>query len=222
MIYGSRIATFCIAILLSLSLAAIAAELTIPNSFSNGAPADADQVNTNFNAVKTAVDDNNQKIIALSQPRSASVTYSAMGFTPKISDMNGLNFKIEFEKHDGGYLIALDGGSFYHNVTLRSGATITQIRALVFDGDEESDTGHIEVKLTKLQMDDSEPEIVPIVSGQKSKNTGYQVIRTELNETIEWSDTGYPSSYFIEVDYSSNSENLRLYSVTIDYEYTEP
>jgi hypothetical protein len=97
MILANRIAAFFITILLSLSSSAIAAELTIPNSFSKGAPANAAQVNANFNAVKTAVDDNNDRIDenanrlnALSQPKSASVTYSAMGFVPEDNNVEFL------------------------------------------------------------------------------------------------------------------------------------
>jgi hypothetical protein len=222
MIYGTRITTLCIAILLSLSLAASAGEVGDLNKFENNTKADADEVNANFNAVKSAVDDNYDRILNFSAPKSASVTYSAMGFTPKKIDVNGNDFKIEFEKHDDGSLTALDSGSFYHSITLRSGVTITQIRAFVYDGDIEGDTGQIEIKLTKLQIKENVPEIVPIVSGEQSKNIGYHLIRANLEETIEWSDTGYPSTYFIEVYFSSNSENLKFYSVTIDYEYTEP
>jgi hypothetical protein len=226
MVYGTRITALCIAILMSLSLAASAGEVTGLIEFQNETRADADQVNGNFDAVKRAVDDNNQKINALSQPRSASVTYSAMGFTPKKSKLNGpAVYELEFEKSDDGYLKPTYGGSFYHNVALRSGVTITQIRALIDDADEDSDTGHIEVKLTKLQFNnDEQPTIVPIeLCAITSQNAGIQVISAELNETIESSDTGYPPSYFIEVNYrATRTENLRFYSVTIDYEYTAP
>lgn len=36
----------------------VASELTVPNTFSNGTAADADEVNSNFTAAKTAIDDN--------------------------------------------------------------------------------------------------------------------------------------------------------------------
>ena len=42
-----------------------AGELTVPNSFSSGTAAVAAEVNDNFGAVKTAVDDNNNRIAAL-------------------------------------------------------------------------------------------------------------------------------------------------------------
>jgi hypothetical protein len=126
MILANRITAFFITILVSLSSAAIAAELTIPEIFSKGAPASADQVNANFNAVKEAVDDNDARINALSEPRSASVTYSAMGFVPEDNT-------IQFSKNraDGALSISVgeDEGRFFHCLTIRPGVTITRIRA---------------------------------------------------------------------------------------------
>jgi len=45
--------------------AAIAEEITIPNTFTNGTVADADEVNANFAAVEVGVDDNAADIDAL-------------------------------------------------------------------------------------------------------------------------------------------------------------
>ncbi len=39
--------------------------VTIPNTFSNGATTSASDMSANFNAVKTAVDDNNERITTL-------------------------------------------------------------------------------------------------------------------------------------------------------------
>jgi hypothetical protein len=115
------------------------------------------------------------------------------------------------------------GGSLYQDIGLRSGVTITQIRALVYDvaSNSGNDNGHIKVMLKKLQMND-EPAIVEVGSAKQSTNTGYQVISLSFEEPIEWSDTTYPPSYFIEVLFSNGGDSLRLYSVTIDYEYTAP
>jgi hypothetical protein len=215
MTYRTRITTLCIAIFLSFPLAAIAAELTIPNSFSNGEPADADEVNANFNAVKTAVDDNNQKIVDLSQPRSASVTYSAMGFSPAKAEADrvaiiGSSFVVEhyeneFEKDaEDGSLAILNGdsGAFYHSVLLRSGIIITRIRAGV--------RGAVTVNLKKAG--DTDP--LATVTGTGSDE---QIIEVgNIDHTIE----EFPASYFIEVLLSGSTH--RLYSVAIDYTYTEP
>ncbi len=47
------------------SVVAFAANVTIPNTFTAGTPAKASEVNANFQAVKTAVDDNQSQITAL-------------------------------------------------------------------------------------------------------------------------------------------------------------
>jgi hypothetical protein len=215
MIHGSRITTFCIAILLSLASAAIAAELTIPNSFSNGEPADADEVNANFNAVKTAVDDNNQKITDLSQPRSASVTFSAMGFSPAKGEAERIaiigssfvveNYENEFEKDAEDCSLAIlngDSGAFYHSVPLRTGIIITRIRARV--------RGAVTVSLKK--EGDADPLATVTATGSDE-----QIIEVDnIDHTIE----EFPASYFIEVLLSGSAH--RFYSAAIDYTYTEP
>ena len=52
-------------VLVSIPLLSIAGNVTIPNTFSNGAVADATQVNSNFSALETAVDDNDSRLTVL-------------------------------------------------------------------------------------------------------------------------------------------------------------
>lgn len=54
-----------VAVGLLLSKALIASSVTIPNTFEPGTPARAEDMNTNFNAVKAAVDDNDTRISQL-------------------------------------------------------------------------------------------------------------------------------------------------------------
>jgi hypothetical protein len=51
-------------LILILPAAGMAADYTIPNSFQANTPALAEEVNSNFSAAKTAIDDNHQKITA--------------------------------------------------------------------------------------------------------------------------------------------------------------
>ena len=62
---------FMVAGLLAISASLHAASLTVPNSFSSGTPAVAAEVNSNFIAVKTAVDDNNSRIAVLESALTA-------------------------------------------------------------------------------------------------------------------------------------------------------
>ena len=45
-------------------LVVTACTVTVPNTFVNGTPADADQVNANFDAVEIAVNDNDARLRA--------------------------------------------------------------------------------------------------------------------------------------------------------------
>ena len=226
MIHGTRITTFCIAIFLSLYLAASAEQVTDLNIFENGTAADANEVNSNFSKLQQAVNTNDLKdggtmngpltvpAMTYSSPRSASVTYSAMGFAPgkgeAVKQTIGIynlvnNYATEFEKRvDEGSLAILndDSGAFYHSVSLRSGVTITRIRAHV--------RGVVTVNLKK--RGDADP-----LAAATSTGEGDQIIQ---DDTIDHVIEEFPASYYIEVLLSEDEQ--RLYSVAIDYTYTEP
>jgi len=51
--------------LVSATMAAYSSQVSVPNTFSNGTTADADEVNANFSALETAVNDNDTRIAAL-------------------------------------------------------------------------------------------------------------------------------------------------------------
>ena len=72
-------------VLLVIPLAVAAGTVTVPNTFTNGTVADADEVNANFGAVKTAVDDNDGRITTLEglQPLVSCVVRTA-GPTPAL------------------------------------------------------------------------------------------------------------------------------------------
>jgi hypothetical protein len=59
--------TMCISLplVLLICVQVIASEVTVPHNFNSGTPAVAEEVNANFNAVKTAVDDNDGRIESL-------------------------------------------------------------------------------------------------------------------------------------------------------------
>lgn len=210
MIYGTRITTICIAIFFSLSLTVSAGEVGELTEFKNGERADAEDVNANFTAVKKAVDNNHQKILILSDLRS--VTYSAMGFSPKAAktteSIDGYltAFETEFNKDPAdGSLAFIQGedGTFYHSVTLPSGVMITRMHARV--------SGAAKVSLIKVGEADPLAEV-----------TGSSGDPHNLEDSLEPAHTieGFPASYFIEVTFSNRVQ--RLFSVAIEYAYPEP
>jgi hypothetical protein len=185
--------------------------LTIPNTFSNDTRADAEEVNANFTAVKTAVDDNDARINALSESRNASVTYSAMGFTP--SDVittesiegNITNIKTTYTKNPAQGSLALiiqENGTFYHSVTLPSGVIITRMHARV--------SGAVRVD---FKMAGEAGSIVTLTGTQGEPHN-------MESDSLEHKIMEFPVSYFIEVTFGNRVQ--RLYSVAIEYEYPEP
>ena len=61
----TRIVTFMFVFAIAGFTSTQAGEVTIPNTFHSGSPAMAAEVNANFTAVKTAVDDNDSRVAAL-------------------------------------------------------------------------------------------------------------------------------------------------------------
>ena len=65
-------------VLLAVPVVVVAGTITLPHAFVNGEVADANQVNANFDAVKTAVDDNDSRITAAQSTADANaVTISS-------------------------------------------------------------------------------------------------------------------------------------------------
>ena len=70
------------------SSSAFATDVTIPNSFSSGTTTSAAEMNANFTAVKSAVDDNDSRITALEGSVSAPAS-QFMGFSSGTTDGAG-------------------------------------------------------------------------------------------------------------------------------------
>jgi hypothetical protein len=75
---GLAVSSLVVALVIPLAVAA--GTVTVPNTFINGTAADADAVNANFDAVKTAVDDNDSRITtaqSTADSNSAGISLSA-------------------------------------------------------------------------------------------------------------------------------------------------
>ena len=88
----SAVVTGTFIILASASSLAWASGVTIPNSFTSGTPAKASEVNGNFSAVKTAVDDNDARISGVIANTQAGALKTAVDAnTAAITAINGTN-----------------------------------------------------------------------------------------------------------------------------------
>jgi len=68
-------------VLLAIPLVVVAGTVSVPNEFVNGETADADEVNENFDAVETAVNDNDSLITALETDTAAALSTADTALT---------------------------------------------------------------------------------------------------------------------------------------------
>lgn len=97
---------------------ALAGELTIPNTFTSGTEARAAEVNANFTAVETEVDDNDSRITVLENPTEGIISIHPTGFTS-----TSCNYVISFAYFHftaGTSCYAYAAVSLPHNATLTS------------------------------------------------------------------------------------------------------
>ena len=119
-------------LLLTIPLVAVASTVTLPNRFVNGTVADADQVNANFDAVKTAVDDNFARVTA-GQPgtphncawavlRETAATLSTVGCPVSTYVFHGeCFFGSGATMHYASTLNGVQGGGLPHGANVTAG-----------------------------------------------------------------------------------------------------
>lgn len=111
--------SFTVAILLAFLSFAEAGEVAIPNTFTSGTPAKADEVNENFNAVKSSVDDNDSRITTLESFKPIAMGYIGEGANLRNATPNvTISFDENLEGY-GAYVIQIDGVNYdsYRYVT---------------------------------------------------------------------------------------------------------
>ena len=108
------------------SSSAYATDVTIPNSFSSGTTTSAAEMNANFTAVKSAVDDNDSRITTLessvSAPASQFMGFSSSGTTDGASGLIGMS-NLCHVSFSGSHICSTVefGGSIKNNATGVSG-----------------------------------------------------------------------------------------------------
>jgi len=164
----SIISLATLAVFLVIGGSAEAGQLTIPNSFSSGATASASQVNANFTAVETAVDDNDTRITANATAITGKLSTSGgtvsgtlnvgtLAFTGTKThyvNVNAWEFRPKDETYaryySWFYLYGSDTGSsqgYVAGVNLPDGAVVTAIDGYAYDN---SATGDIDFCLFRV------------------------------------------------------------------------
>jgi hypothetical protein len=72
-------------VLLAVPLVVVAGTVTVPNTFVNGTPADANLVNENFGAVETAVNDNDSRILAVETDTATALSTADTAATDAVA-----------------------------------------------------------------------------------------------------------------------------------------
>jgi hypothetical protein len=189
-------------IVLGAALWASADNVTIPHNFIDGTAARASEVNENFEAVKTAVDDLDAQL-QLDVPRQFSVAYAAVAFTP---------YETQPLIAKDGYtsFVGFTSGKFFHAVSLPSGAVITGMKALI---PKRVDRADIKIWLRKKVLN-APVESVADWSSPDSTGTGNVNIDIPISGGSETIAYDADTVYFIEVQLYGSG----FWSITLLYD----
>jgi len=131
------------------SSTAWAGALTIPNTFTAGTPAVAAQVNANFTAAKTAVDDNNTRITA----NAAAAATNATNIAANVTNITAL------QNAKPGYAKAVGSVSGVQRLSLTTGKAFVTLTInapaagfAVVTGTADADIRHVKGTLSSFEM----------------------------------------------------------------------
>ncbi len=225
-------------IMLTATISIMAADLTIPHVFQPNTKAKASEVNANFEAVRNAINDNENRIGSLESstgdhatriqnleskkilsktygPECFSITFNSEYSTPKLGDELETNPVIIL--HDFVYLVDANGtdnvNSIYCPIALPEGVKILKIIATVYDN---VNTGNITVRFGLRNH-------LPIGGsydiGASSDDAQDQNLEKDLSSENVVVQRG--GRYFLSAVFSTDTagNQLRLEGVTIIYEY---
>ncbi len=230
---------FQTAILALLTMAVSASEVTLPNAFVAGQKARASEVNENFDAVKTAVDDNDARLTAAEgtvtdhETRLTAVE-SQVKETGAVS-VTAHAFSDYGNNTDDGALpchwIRSVNYGFFRNtgtsactatapVALPHGATVTAVSCRLYDN--EGSTAYIyPVSLVRSSLTSDTVGSV-FSTSFTTTSTGSQIMAASLSGSATLAlvdNTSY--AYYLSVGFDSTglvtNTNLRLYTCKVEY-----
>jgi len=103
---------------------ALAAPLTVPNSFTSGTTARASEVNENFSAVETAVDDNDSRI----STNTATIAAIQTPLTPSVFDGTGTRIGFLVTAGESNITILTEEGYILNPVSKSNGSALNFVQ----------------------------------------------------------------------------------------------
>src|SRR5262245_1073470 len=209
------IAAFAAGILISVSATLFASSVTLPFSFTAGSLVRASDMNANFAAVKTAVDDNHARLTTLENKLSGAVSVSIHGFTEFFNlgvCVLQRNQNMLYFQNSGVGCIATA------QISLPHGSTVQNLSCLVYDN---SATGNIyPASLTRVNLSTGVVQSV-ITTNQTSTNAGLQTLTANTFLASAVVDNN-AFAYYLEVAFDttglSPATDLRLHGCKVGYQ----
>ncbi|MES1987411.1 MAG: hypothetical protein V4440_05145 [Pseudomonadota bacterium] len=192
-------------------------------SFTAGTPALASEVNGNFNAVKSAVDDNNARLAVVESSLQTAGAVSLSAFT--FSDLyTGVLTVCHFKRNDYVFFDAVldeEGScSVVAPVSLPQSVTLTSVSCLVYHDAIEITTPNIsQVALQRMSL--STGDLVTVFNTyMTSTATGMQNL-SSIFPGIDVVVDNNDYAYYIDVDFDLfgllSPTDLRLYGCKVTY-----
>ncbi len=209
-------------ILALLTVAVSASEVTLPNEFMAGQRARAGEVNENFDAVKTAVDDNHDRITAL----EAQVVETGTVSVPPASFIDYSNIGLCNLRRAFSYVYyqnANDDCITGAGVSLPHGATITSVGCLLYDNEDEPNIALTALIRATVQGSAPTSEFLYVNSADTSDNGSPMFYNIPYNSSIVGGELVDNANYTYSIvvqfntDFLTTPTNLALHGCKVDY-----
>jgi len=205
-----------------LSQAAVAGTATIPNTFTAGTKAVANEVNENFTSVKDAIDDNDSRITSL---ETGFISIPPAAFRSD-SDPSCL-WAVEPSKNYGFFHTdSPDGCDAVAPIQLPHNASITTVTCRFYDADAGGE--FIQgFRLNRHNMTDSDPsanaEILYASTGTGAATGGAVEINSDSSVAVAGGEVVDNETYFYQLrvlfsETDTSGTTLRVHGCSIGYE----
>lgn len=195
---------------------ASAGSVTIPNSFTSGTPAIAAEVNGNFTAVKSAVDDNDSRISAI---ETGSISINLTGLIDDDDDDT-----CSLRRNINGYSYYNTGSGLncaaYMPVALPQGRTLVNMSCTVFDNDGNAGSNVDGIDLRRSSLSAGVSQAVFIGPASVESTSVQQLV---VNAPVSGRAVIYNNAYTYYIDApfdeaAATLTDIRVYGCVITYQ----